>query len=160
MNKDLLSLQDSVNDSFNDLNILITEEEEKLRNLNLDKNSCIKDIESCFLWLREVVNEFPDMKTESMESNLSSSQNIVASIKDKSSCLNSIIEKTQLIAKDLPAQEKESLERKVKELKDYFGEIQNQADDYIRDLHEKTNDKREVNKLFNINLFCVEFVVF
>ena len=159
--KSIASLQNSVKDRFNIVNALIKEEEDKLFNLNANKNDCASDIENCFQWLKNMINEFPDTGKEVMEENLHISQNISASINEKDAWLNSIMEKTICMAKGLPTEEKDFFEEKVKELKDYYEEIRKQAKDHVSDLHEKTIQKRQVsNILLIMGEIFFEFLLF
>ena len=146
LNNNLSSLQESVRVQFNIVDSLIKEEEKNLHSLIRDKSSCIKEIESLFHWLKNLINEFPDAKKDSLESNLSISQNIVALLKENDACLGSIIEKAHDIAVYLPDEEKIFLEAKAKEVTSYFKEIQKQAECHVRDLCEKLDEKREVNR--------------
>ena len=148
----LVSLQETVKDRFVAVNGLVMREEERLRSLSVERNSCMQEIEDFCHWLRNVINEFPDMEKEFMEENLSLSRIIVTSIEAKFSSLDSLLENAQRISKDLPAGDKNSLDRKARELKGYFEEIKKQGEDYIRDLEEKTNEKLEVRMIFFINL--------
>ena len=145
-NNNLTFLQESVRDQFNAVDSLIKKEEENLQTLIRDKNSCIKEIKSLFHWLKNLINKFPDTKKDSLESSLSISQSIVALLKEKDSCLGSIRGKAHDIAVYLPDEEKNALEAKAKEVTGYFKEIERQAEEYIRDLCEKSEEKRIVSR--------------
>lgn len=142
--KEFLDLQNSVKCHLNLVNLLIKEQEEKLLTQNVNKTSCSDEFESCFQWLKNVTKNFPDTAKESMEENLAISTNIATLIKEKESWVNSVVEKTLCLAKDLPKEEKDLFEKKVEELKRFYEEIKTQAECHVDDLHEKTNEKRKV----------------
>ena len=141
---ELNTLKVNVTSQLLSLNELITEKEETLKQLAKKKKDCNDEIESGLEWLKNAVNEFPDMQNESLEETLMGSQKVLGLIEEKGPWVSSIIKKVENIVKDLPTEERNILERKLNELKMCYAEIRKQGTDHVEDLLRRTGEKRKV----------------
>ena len=141
---DLKTLKGNVISQLFSLKELITKKEEALKQLANKRKYCDDEIEKGLEWLKNAVNEFPDMQNESLEDTLIGSQKVLELIEEKGPWVSSIIEKVEHIVKDLPKEERNILERKLNELKICYAEIKRQGTDHVEDLLIRTGEKRKV----------------
>lgn len=141
---DLNTLKEDVTSQLFSLKELITRKEEALKQLANEKKDCNYEIEKGLEWLKNAVNEFPDMQNESLEDTLTGSQQVLELIQEKGPWVASISEKVENTMKDLPEEERNILEGKLNELKMCYAEIKKQGTDHVEDLLRRTGEKRKV----------------